>query len=205
MGSAVRRYWWLALLVSCGVVAAGVAAAYVPAKRFQASTTLLAQPATASDFNSTSIALIQFLLPAIPEQVKSQGFHAKLDSRLPVEMRNVDLSASVEPGTGVIRITANDRKPRTAALVANTAAATVVDERISPALNISILNPARIPTAPASPRKKEILAAAAVLAILAGIGAALVAAGIRGSSRPDGASEAIMSWQRYVAAQRLPD
>jgi uncharacterized protein involved in exopolysaccharide biosynthesis len=184
VGGAVRRFWWLALFVFCLVAAAGIAAAYVPAKRYEATATLLAQPATSSQFSATSVALIQFLLPAIPEQVKSRGFREQLYSSLPSELRTVDVSSSVEAGTGVLRVTANAKNPDAASVVANAAAQRVVDERFSPAIDISILNRARTPTGASSPRKKSILLAAAVLGIFAGIGAALAAAGIRRPSRP---------------------
>jgi capsular polysaccharide biosynthesis protein len=179
VSGALRRYWWVALFVFCLVAAAGVAAAYVPTKRYEATATLLAQPATSTEFSSTSVALIQFLLPAIPEQVKSRGFREQLYSRLPFQLRAVEVTSSVEAGTGVVKVTANAKNPRAASVVANAAAERVVDERISPALNITILNRARTPTSPSSPRKKAILLAAAVLALLAGVGAALAAAGIR--------------------------
>lgn len=175
--------WFVAAIVFCIVMALGFVAAYLPPKRYEASATLLAQPAKASDFSSVSISLIQFLLPAVPEQVKSQTFKQKLDARLPVAMRGVHVLAAVEPGTGVIHITADDRNANATEVVANAAAETLTADRLSPILKISILDRARVPTAPASPRKVEILIAAAVLAILAGLGAALALAKIRRSPR----------------------
>lgn len=183
MSTSLRRNWLVAIGVCCIVLAGGVAAAYLPAKRYKASAILLAQPAGVKDFNSISIASIQFLLPALSEQVKSDTFKAALEAQLPPAAQRVDVSASVEPGTGVVRVTATGRNPVAAQIVANAAAEKLIAERLSPLVKISVLNRAAVPTSPASPRKAEILFAAFVLALIAGAAAGLAAARQSGEPR----------------------
>lgn len=178
---ALRRFWLLAAAVLMLVVGAGAAAAFVPTPKYTATATLLIQPkGSAIDFSS--IDAVNFLLPSIVTQVGTRGFQRRVLSRLPrfVADTRPSVSARLEPGTAIVRISGTSTQPEAAALLANSAAREESVRPVTPSrIDVSLLAPANVPTAPSSPRRVPILAGATVLGTILSLFVALGANGMR--------------------------
>lgn len=181
LASAFRRSWLVALAVFAIFVGVGVAAAYVPVERYRATATLLVQPRAGAAADFSSVGAVQFLLPSLAEQVKTETFHNAVERRLDPRFSaaGVALDSNVEPGTGILRISAESTDPATAEAVANAAARELVRRKATAVMSVSVLDQAHQPASPASPRRKALLAGATVLGLIAAFFAALGATRLR--------------------------
>ena len=176
----MKRFRLLAAGVFAGVMLLGIAAAFLPADKYRASSTLLVEPSGA-DVDFSDVEAVRFLLPALAERVDTSAFHARVEQAVPAEYRDEDvtLAASIEQGTGLVRLTAEGLDPRGVEVWANTAARTLIDQRVSQRIEISVLDPADLPTSPSSPRKVPILLGSALLGLILAVFAALAANALR--------------------------
>jgi succinoglycan biosynthesis transport protein ExoP len=163
--ASLRRFWLLALLVFLLVVAAGAAAAFLPKPRYKASATLIVTP---KDVNFATISAINFLLPSVVEQVKTEQFYQRVQERVGPAVRATKpkIDATFEPGTAIMRISAESHSPVAAAAAANAAARETVANPLSASAKMALLAPAPVPTSPASPRRVPILAGSTLLGLI---------------------------------------
>jgi capsular exopolysaccharide synthesis family protein len=166
----------VAVLVLC--VAAGVAVAFLPAKQYRASATLLIE---ASGSNPASaVAAFQF---APQLAIESTNTSVVTDARnsLPFAERSavVTITATGDPGTGSLVITATGTNPGVVADLANAVAGQVTSIQPKDAgYQLKPLSPALPPTAPTNPRKATLFGATG-LGVIVAVFAALAAAGVR--------------------------
>jgi capsular exopolysaccharide synthesis family protein len=89
------------------------------------------------------------------------------------------LDATFEPGTAIVRVAGESTSPIAAAAAANAASRETVAHPLSPSAKMSLLAPAQVPTAPASPRKVPILGGSIVLGLIAALFTTLGATAVR--------------------------
>jgi capsular exopolysaccharide synthesis family protein len=176
---AVKRFRLLAAAVVVVFVGIGIVAVYLPKKSYKATATLIAQPSNTSSAAS-SVPTIQFLLPSVVQQVGTLAFQDAVLTRAPTISSAPDLSinAALVAGTGIITITAQSRDRQVVVAASNAAAKELVARRLSPLLQLQLLDPAHQPELVAT-SKGPILGAALVLGLMAALLAALAANALR--------------------------
>ena len=177
---ALKRFRLPAVGVFAVVLALGLAAAFIPANKYRATATLLVEP-SGDNVDFSDVEAVRFLLPALAERVNTDAFHARVRQDVPPRFRDADveLSADVEQGTGLVRLTAEGHDPRAQQAWANSGARTLIDQKVSQRIEISVLDPADLPTSPSSPRRVPILLGAALLGLILAVFAALAANALR--------------------------
>ena len=179
----VRQNIWVALaaLVVCVVV--GGAAALVPKGHYQASVTVLVQPASDADA-SNAVPIIQLILPQLPALATDPNLVAAARDTLSAGDRaaGADVSATADPSTDILTISATSLKAKTAADFANAVAKEVNAlpsvQKSASVYSLNVPSPAQVPSAPTNPRAPILIGATGFGVILA-VFAALWAAGIR--------------------------
>ena len=176
----LKRFRLLAVGVFAAVLALGLAAALVPQSKYRADATLLVEP-SGQNVDFSDVEAVRFLLPALAERVDTDAFHARVRRDVPPAFRDEDvaLSAEVEQGTGLVRLIAEGHDPRAQQVWANAGARTLIDQKVSDRIDISVLDPAELPTSPSSPRKVPILLGSALLGLILAVFAALAANALR--------------------------
>lgn len=177
----LRQNFVVVFLAFIVCAAAGGAAAYLPAKQYQASTQLVLRPTTANP--SASIAVIQYELLLLPtEATDSSTLTAARNSPLiPAADTNADVSvtASAPPATDVLTISVKGTNPDVAAAFANAVASQVVSLQGNNGLyTTDHILPATPPTSPANPTK-PVLFAAVGFGVIFAVFAGLASAGVR--------------------------
>ncbi|MEL7209220.1 MAG: polysaccharide biosynthesis tyrosine autokinase, partial [Actinomycetota bacterium] len=122
------------------------------------------------------LSAIDSLLPTYGEKVESRSFLDDVASTVPGIDDGGDLTVSAVPetGTGILRITARDEDPGTARDVADAATdAFVADVNANSLFDIEVIDQARVPESPVSPSTALVAGATLLLAVLAGVLAAL--------------------------------
>lgn len=178
----LRRRWLVASLVMLLVVGAGTAAALLPASRYTAEVTLVAQPdPDAVTFGQ--VQLVEFLMPSLNRQVEGEDMRRQVEASLPPVLRAVDhvVTSSLERGSGVFTIAVESTEARATAPIANAYASALLDEPATEdLLELSVLDSASVPTSPSAPPRQLIVMGSVVLGVIAAVFAALVANAVRG-------------------------
>jgi capsular exopolysaccharide synthesis family protein len=175
----VRANALVALVVLVVCIAAGVAFALVPAKQYEASTTLLIEPGQGSDPASV-LPSLQFA-PQMAIEATNATIIADARKTLPSDEASASatITATGDPGTGSLVINATGKDPVAEAALANADAKRVVS--IQPknvGYVLTVISSASPPTAPTNPRK-TVLFGAGAFGVIAAIFASLGAAGLR--------------------------
>lgn len=185
----VRANWLVAVLTFLVCVGLGAAYAILPAKTYSASVVLLAQiPQNAAD-PSALVGAIQIEIPQITVEAESPSTYEQARALVPQQYQGlpVDISATADPTTNSVTITATSTNPRAAQAYANATAARVIkvtNREQGSILTLSELGPAQLPTTPTNPRG-TVAVAAVVLGLIAGVFAALAAGSLRRSAGVD--------------------
>ena len=176
----LKRFRLLAAGVFAAVLTLGIAAAFLPTEQYRASSTLLVEP-SGDDVDFSDVEAVRFLLPALAERVDTSAFRGRVEQVVSPAYRDEDvsLSATIEQGTGLVELTAEGPNPRAVEAWANVGARTLIEQRVSRRIQISVLDPADLPTSPSSPRKVPILLGSALLGLILAVFAALAANALR--------------------------
>lgn len=176
----LKRFRLLAAGAFAAVLLLGVAAAFLPAERYRASATLLVEP-SGEDVDFSDVEALRFLLPALAERVDTSAFHGQVRQAVPPSFRDddVSLSAALEQGTGLVRLTAEGLDPRAVQTWANVGSRTLIDQKVFQRIQISVLDPADTPSSPSSPRRVPILLGSALLGLILAVFTALAANSLR--------------------------
>ena len=179
----VRANWVVALVTFLVCVGIGAAFAVLPAKQYQASVVLLAQPPPGASDPGSDVGAIQIEVPQIVVEATNAGVADQARALVPARYRSepVKLSATGDPGSNSVTIVATSSDPAVAQAYANTLAAKVLqltNREATTTLVLSELGPAQLPTTPTNPRKTIVVASIALGLILA-VFAALEAASLR--------------------------
>ena len=189
----VRANWAVALVTFLFCVGIGFLNAVVPAKHYEASVLLLAQPPPLSTDAGSDVGAIQIEIPQIAVEANNGVIKSQAASEVPARFRDVPVTISAvgDPASNSVTISATSKDPAAAQAYANAAAARIVKvtNRVdAPVLVLSQLGPAALPTTPTNPRGTVAVAAVAVGLILA-IFAALAAGALRRFVAADEVSE----------------
>jgi capsular exopolysaccharide synthesis family protein len=180
IGRAIRTNWVFSLVAFVVCVGIGAASALLPAKQYQATALIVANPTPGSD-STSSVAAIQFFLPQLALEAEDAAELDQVAKGVPARYANdaVALAATSDPATGTITVTGNSTDPEAAAAYVNANSRLLVKLAASNTYFTLVLpTPASVPDAPTNPRK-EILLASIVLGLIAAVLVALGADAIR--------------------------
>jgi len=168
----------LATVAVC--LGAGWAAAFLPAKQYKATATLLAQPAPGNTDPSGAVAVLEYLVPQLPTEATNSATVNSARSLLPSQEASaqVKIDSSSNPSTGVLTIDVTSTDPHLSAAFANALAQQVKTLQPKHALyELVQLSPAQPPSSPANPRTPILTAAGGfgvILAVFTSLGAASI-------------------------------
>jgi capsular polysaccharide biosynthesis protein len=196
-----RRQGILALATLVVVVAGTLVAAFVPKDRYEATAVVSVEP---GDPN-VNTQLVNFLIPTVEARIEGQSLAAEVASRLPADLAQAGwtVRTSVEPGSGVLRITVSS-DDRDVPLTTANAYAQTLDERIpgTQVLDAVVIDPASR-TVVVSSRPTILisgLSLALILSVLVGFGLRAPAEAGRSVRGPVNGSE-----DHLVAGPMLPN
>ncbi len=179
----VRANWVVALVTFLVCVLIGAAFAVLPAKQYQATVVLLAEPPPGATDPGSDVSAIQIEIPQIVVEATNTGVANQANALVPVRYRSVPvkLSATGDPASNTVTITGTSSDPAAAQAYANALAAKVLqltNREATTTLVLSELGPAQLPTTPTNPRK-TIAVASIAFGLIAAVFAALGAASLR--------------------------
>jgi capsular exopolysaccharide synthesis family protein len=189
--AAVKRSKLLCAGVVLAFLALGAAAVELPARSYTATATLIAGPNPKSAATS-SVPTVQFMLPAIVQQVETGQFRRAVLLRHPVLARVTDLgiTAAAAPGTGILSVTATSRDSADVAAAANAAALELIRSPLTPLVKLQLLAPSTGAAAKSS-NKTVIMGAALILGLMAAVLAALARNALRREVVEEGDLESV--------------
>jgi Mrp family chromosome partitioning ATPase len=173
---AVKRFWILVVAVPAIAVATALVLAYAPAQEYDASSSVIFQPAS----SSVELNLVEFLLPSVPLEVGTSAFQDAVRNSVPEEAAraNWTLRARTDTSSGVVFLSATGLNPDVLPDVANAAAQELIDRRDTQNIDVKVLQPAEASVAEA-PRRAPILFGAAILGGIVGLFAAVLASHLK--------------------------
>lgn len=180
-----QSLWWslsrhklTALLTFLVVAALSVAAAYTPKNRYSSSTTLSLSPVTTGSSGSFSPPFYNFLIPTLQAQATSRQLKATVRQKLAAQVGGDSWTVStiLEPGTGVLHLSATSRDQDIVAPVANaTADALRAAQPATGPLTVAVIDPATRPSSPSSPARLVILLSGLGIGVILALFAAMLA------------------------------
>jgi len=179
----VRANWIVALLTFLICVGIGFVYAVVPAKHYEASVVLLAQPPVNTTDAGADVGAIQIEIPQIVVEAGNGVIEAEARSVVPARYRDVPVTISAvgDPGSNSVTINATSTDPEAAQAYANATAARVVkvtNRNDTAVLVLTQLGTAPLPTTATNPRTTVALASIA-FGLIAAVFAALAASALR--------------------------
>lgn len=180
---AIRAQWVVASLTLLIFLVVGLAYVTLPAKQYQASVVLVAQPPANASDPGADVGAIQIEIPQIVVEVSSPFVSSRAAANVPARYQSVPvtISATGDPASNTVTINAKSKDPRAAQAWADATAARVVkvsNQTDHAVLVLSQLGTAALPTSPTGSRTTVVIAAFA-LGLIAAVFAALGAAAIR--------------------------
>lgn len=179
---AVRAHWIVALVTLLVFFVGGLAYVTLPAKQYQADVVLVAQPPRNASDPGADVGAIQIEIPQIVVEVSTPVVMTGAKDGVPAQYQSVPatITATGDPASNTVTISAKSTDPRAAQAWANAVAAQVVrvtNQTAGTVLVLSQLGTAALPTSPTGSRTSVVLAAFA-LGLIAAVFAALGAAAI---------------------------
>src|SRR5580765_2475317 len=156
-------------------VAAGVAGAFLRPNRYEASATIIGVPPNGrADFNS--VQAVQFLLPTVVKDVSTVTFRNLVRRSLPAgaSLSGVTIDATLEQGTGILQLKAQSKNRNVVVPVANEAALVLVNQQLTPSLELKILDPAHRASSTSAKLRGPILISSIALGLIFAVFAALI-------------------------------
>ncbi len=181
--SLVRRWWWLLVLgtLICGIASYGISKTLTPIYRSTA-TLLVNQTQVPGTIAYNDVLTSQRLTSTYKELIEERPVLQSVIDRLNLSMTRDQLASkmtvTVVQDTQLLRLSIEDSDPALASSIANTAAATFIEEntqnKLSRPGNVSIVEAATTPTKPVKPNIKINTALAAFVGLLLSGGIALL-------------------------------
>jgi capsular exopolysaccharide synthesis family protein len=180
---AIRANVIVAVVVFVFCVAIGGADAVLPAKQYQATTLLLAQPSASVTDPAADVGAIQVVIPQLVIEAETPTvFQSARSAVFPLYQNvSVSISATGDPASNSLTLSATSTDPKAAAAYANAAAVALINlakQQSKELLTLNQLGTALVPSAPDNP-KTPILFAAVAFGAIAAIFAALGANSLR--------------------------
>ena len=178
----VRAQWIVAGLTLLVFLVVGLAYVTLPAKQYQASVVLVAQPPANATDPGALVGAIQIEIPQIVVEVGTSVVQNVAQARVPGRYQSVPvtITATGDPASNTVTIHAKSTDPRAAQAWANAVAAQVLKVTNATDKNVLVLSQfgtAALPTSPTGSRTTIVLATF-VLGLIAAVFAALAAAAI---------------------------
>jgi capsular exopolysaccharide synthesis family protein len=177
VGRALRANVLIALAVFIAIVVIGGAAAYLPAKKYQASVLLLAVPAQSAIATGGGVAYINYILPQLAIVAQDDAQLSKVVNEVPAALAHVPVSVAAvsDPSTGTVTLTGTSINPAAAAAFVNTDARILLaDQKNKAVYSLLEPSPAQVPDTASNPGKPLLVGAiafAAIAAVFAAMGA----------------------------------
>jgi polysaccharide biosynthesis transport protein len=193
IGRNIRANWIVALVTFLFCVGVGFLYAVVPAKHYEASVVLLAQPPPNSNSAGSDVGAIQIEIPQIVVEADSGAIAEEAAAAVPARFRDVPVTIAAvgDPASNSVSINATSTDPAAAQAYANATAARVLkvtNRDAASVLVLSQLGTAELPSTPTNPRGTVAVASVAI-GFIAAVFAAMAAAALR----------------RFVAADEVAD
>jgi len=177
-GTAVRRFWVVGLAVFLACLLGGLALAYLPAERYEATSSIVVRP---SEDLGPNIQGVRFVLPSLAAQATTEDNYAAVFSALPPALQNSDWTVDVATDAEALLmyVTASSTDAQVVAPVANRFAQRIVNQGPDdPLVVFSLLEQATAVKSTASARTVLVVGGLA-LGIIVGILAMLSAHALR--------------------------
>ncbi len=189
----VRANWLVALVTFLVCLLIGVAYAVLPAKVYQASVVLLAQPPPGAGDPGSDVGAISTQIPQIAVVAENASVGNEARAQVPVRFRSlpVTITATGDPSSNSVTINASSTDPVAAQAFANATATrvlTVTNRDAGSYLVLSELGAAELPTSPTNP-SGTVIAASLVFGLIAAVFAALAAGALRRTVAADEIAE----------------
>lgn len=177
LATALRRFWGLAIVVLAVVAGLGVLAALLPEARYQSTAVLNVVPADEEAFSFGGAQAVEFLVPPVLTRIASSSFEQGVRERLPgpVNQAPVSISATNDPGTGIIEIEVQSPDSPAAVAAARIAAQRLIEFPRSELIRITGLNPPTPANTLTAERRVPIIAGSAVLGLILAVLASVAA------------------------------
>jgi succinoglycan biosynthesis transport protein ExoP len=176
----LRQNFIVVFLAFAICVVAGGAAAYLPAKQYQASTDLVLVPNPANA--QAGVAAIQYALLGLPTEASAASTLSTARNHVPFGDKNdsVTVTAAAPPATDVLTISVTSANAGISAIFANAVAGVVIQlQRPNSAVySTKQIGPATPPLVPSNPTK-PLLVGAIGFGVIAAVFAGLASAGVR--------------------------
>lgn len=142
VGTALRRFWALAMAILALAVGAGIAVAVVRGPTYQSTAALNVVPATQESFRLGGPQAVEFLVPAVLTRIESRFFEFEVRRRLPRSVAGapISISATNVPGTSVVELEVESPSAPTAVAAARFTVERVSEFPRSDLINITILS-----------------------------------------------------------------
>lgn len=191
---AFRRGWWLIpLIATATVVVAGVVTTY-QAEVYESSAMLVVGPSTLTADTEDVIRSIETLerrtvlatFADFARTDETRRLVATAIARPEEELRRYRIRGSVVPNTNIVRIDVSGPNGKTAAAVADAAAAETARQAglLYRVFTLQMLERATVPRTPSYPEPRRNYLVGLVVGIFAGIGAVLLLERLRSSREP---------------------
>ncbi|MEL6890674.1 MAG: hypothetical protein AAFP84_03700, partial [Actinomycetota bacterium] len=176
----VSRYLPLAFVVFALCVAAGAAAAFVPAKTYRTSATIVIDINNDPTQAGASVQQATFLLPAIEQRAMSRSMRERAAIDVPELFRRTRVDIEAASDASVLRIRGTSESAEAAQVWVNAVADRLVEEQSpdSPVV-LGVLDGARLKPKPIAPNVEPIMAAFIVFGLIAALFSTLAADRIR--------------------------
>jgi polysaccharide biosynthesis transport protein len=174
-----RRRWTLSL-TALAAFAAVAALTFTLPRVYTSQAYLLVAPSEASGSDFAATQLTQILTKTYSELLQTESVSAAVDRRVGIEGSSEAISVTAVPQSQLLAIEAEAESPGVAREIANGYASVFasrvqsLSEADRTAGTVSVAEPGSLPTSPTRPRPLLYLTLGALLAVLAGIGAALL-------------------------------
>lgn len=168
VGTALRRFWALAMAILALVVGAGVALAVVRGPSYQSTAALNVVPATEETDGLSGPQAVEFLVPPVLTRIESRFFESEVRRRLSSSVPDtpISISATNVPGTGVVELDVESPSAQTAVAAARFTVQRVTEFPRSDLIDITTLSapaPAKSLTAE---RRVPIIVASVVIGLV---------------------------------------
>ncbi|MGH2839639.1 MAG: P-loop NTPase [Solirubrobacteraceae bacterium] len=174
--AALRRFRTLALGLFSAIFAIGIVAVVLQPNRYESDAVLTVTPQSES-FSFEAQQTVEFLTPPIIKRLTSAAFEQAVRERLTPPLRGapIEITASNDPGTPVIDLSARSDSPQAAENVAQVAVARIMQEPRSEQITIDLVSPASGATSVKAQSAPRILGGTLLLGIILAVLVAAIA------------------------------
>ncbi len=184
----LRRFRLVAIVIFLVVMAGGTAVALRSPNRYQSTATVIVDPTVVSG-QVGNVQQIDFLIPQYLAQLESRTYLITARATLPNEIRDapITVSATGEPGTGIIDIKVTSTSRAAVAPWAGALATTLVKQAKQQLAVLRLIDVPETPSSPYAPNRVFVLFLSALVALFAAFIGVIIAGALR--ARRDGAVE----------------